>query len=138
MKTYYTLGFLFEHGRERVVLMKKRRPDWQRGKLNGIGGHVEENETPDTCMAREFGEEVECDQEILWHGFAMMRGPDWEVFCYRAEAAPGLKVKAKTDEPIIITSRWTALNVVENLPWLIELAKDSMADGRPFYSYIDY
>lgn len=52
MKTYYTLGFLFDYGQLNVALIRKTKPKWQAGLLNGIGGHVEENETPATCINR--------------------------------------------------------------------------------------
>src|SRR5690349_13991679 len=41
----YALGFLFD-GTGRVVLIRKRRPAWQAGLLNGVGGKVEPGEAP--------------------------------------------------------------------------------------------
>lgn len=142
MKTYYTLGFLFNFDWSRIALIRKTKPDWQRGKLNGIGGHVEENENPDECMRREFKEEVECSEIINWTGFALLKGNDFEVFCYYGECSRTGIVESKTDEVVEIILVNDSPNkrneMVENLHWLIELALDSMKDGRPFYSYIDY
>ena len=38
MIQHYACGFLFSQDRTRVVLIRKRRPAWQAGKLNGVGG----------------------------------------------------------------------------------------------------
>ena len=35
----YVCGFLFSRDRARVLLIRKRRPAWQAGKLNGLGGN---------------------------------------------------------------------------------------------------
>lgn len=53
----YVLGFAFDR-RGAVALILKGRPDWQAGKWNGIGGHVEKGEIPSAAMAREFKEET--------------------------------------------------------------------------------
>ena len=37
--TGYACGFLFSDDRRHVVLIRKRRPAWQAGKLNGVGGN---------------------------------------------------------------------------------------------------
>lgn len=56
MKTY-VLGFCFNAALNKVVLIRKNRPQWQAGKLNGVGGHVEPWELPLGAMVREFREE---------------------------------------------------------------------------------
>src|SRR5205823_2965059 len=42
----YACGFLFSADRAQVLLIRKRRPVWQCGKFNGIGGKLEAAETP--------------------------------------------------------------------------------------------
>ena len=54
----YVLGFMFSPDMERILLMRKNRPEFQAGKFNGIGGKIEGTETPLQAMIREF-EEVE-------------------------------------------------------------------------------
>jgi 8-oxo-dGTP pyrophosphatase MutT (NUDIX family) len=52
----YVLGFcLTPYG---TVLIRKSKPEWQRGKWNGIGGSIEPGETPLDAMVREFQEEA--------------------------------------------------------------------------------
>ena len=55
---HYVVGFLFSDDRKKVVLIEKTHPGWQKGKWNGIGGHIEEGELPKDAMQREFNEEA--------------------------------------------------------------------------------
>jgi 8-oxo-dGTP pyrophosphatase MutT (NUDIX family) len=54
----YVLGFVFNLDKTKVALMRKTKPEWQRGRLNGIGGKIELGETSITAMHREFKEET--------------------------------------------------------------------------------
>lgn len=66
--TVYVLGFAFTHDMRSVVLIEKQKPNWQAGKLNGIGGKVERGETAEDAMCREFAEET---------GVTYTRHADW-------------------------------------------------------------
>lgn len=54
--TDYVAGFL--HDGARVILVRKRKPEWQAGKLNAVGGKIEPGEKPRNAMSREFHEET--------------------------------------------------------------------------------
>jgi 8-oxo-dGTP diphosphatase len=54
----YVVGFMFSEYCNEIALIKKKRPEWQKGRLNGIGGHIEKNEVPHDAMYREFEEEA--------------------------------------------------------------------------------
>lgn len=56
------VGFVFDRTYPSVVLIRKNHPDYQKGKWNGVGGKVNEGETPVQAMARECKEE--CGLEI--------------------------------------------------------------------------
>lgn len=58
VEVQYVLGIMFSEDEERVLAIWKNRPDWQAGKLNGIGGKIEDGETPIEAMRREFREET--------------------------------------------------------------------------------
>jgi 8-oxo-dGTP pyrophosphatase MutT (NUDIX family) len=58
VKDRYVLGFVFSQACDRVLLIWKNRPAWQKDKLNGIGGKIEAGETPKQAMEREFTEET--------------------------------------------------------------------------------
>lgn len=49
-----------------VLLIRKLRPAWQAGRLNGVGGKVEFGESPDEAMAREFREETGHEAPLNW------------------------------------------------------------------------
>jgi 8-oxo-dGTP pyrophosphatase MutT (NUDIX family) len=65
--TKYVVGFMVHE--EQIALIRKNRPKWQEGRLNGIGGHIEENEEPYSAMVREFEEETGY-KEIFWQHLA--------------------------------------------------------------------
>lgn len=68
MRNFYVLGFLFVY--DYVLLIEKKRPVWQAGKYNGVGGKVEPGETAAQAMIREFKEEVGIDVSHY--------GPEWQ------------------------------------------------------------
>ena len=37
----YTVGFVFSEGFKSVLLIRKTKPDWQAGLMNGVGGEAE-------------------------------------------------------------------------------------------------
>lgn len=67
------LGFLFDRGYKHVLLLKKRRPEWQAGLYNGVGGHLEavDQGVPFKAMCREAEEEVGV-QAIGWRPYCIM------------------------------------------------------------------
>ena len=56
----WSVGFVLDLNATLVLLIRKNRPSWQKGKLNGVGGKVEAGETPTAAMDREFKEETGC------------------------------------------------------------------------------
>jgi 8-oxo-dGTP diphosphatase len=64
----YVVGFMFCKEVDKIVLIKKNRPQWQKDQWNGVGGHIESYEKPMDAMIREFREEsgVNCDE---WNNF---------------------------------------------------------------------
>ncbi len=132
-KTIYCLGFAFgevQVGRRlttQVALIRKARPDWQAGKLNGIGGHVEEDELPRFAMVREFEEETGCKTEpCVWDEFSKMNLPRAEVYCYRAFGIDLMSLETKTDEEVLRVDVEDLHNVhcIPNISWLLPLAMD--------------
>lgn len=61
-------GFLFAGNF--VLLVEKQKPIWQKGLLNGVGGVIEQHETPLDAMRREFHEETKCSWPLEWRHFA--------------------------------------------------------------------
>ena len=119
----YVCGFLFSPDRSRVLLIRKRRPAWQAGKLNGVGGKVEPGEAVDAAMRREFREEA--GLEVAgWRRGVVLIGPDWRGHFYRAFGDVD-EARAMTDEPL---ERHDAAalppDVIPNLKWIVPLLLD--------------
>lgn len=137
MKELMTVGFLFSQDKEKVVLIEKRHPDWQKGKLNGVGGHVQLSdgnmrlESTVVAMSREMKEETGLViPHELWQPFAIMEGEDWKVTVYKAilpNDIPGQLQQLTDEDPKwcevddIVNGR---LVTIPNLRWLIPMALD--------------
>jgi 8-oxo-dGTP diphosphatase len=119
----YVTGFLFSPDGSKVCLIKKNRPSWQKGRLNGIGGHIEAGETPQDAMTREFMEEA--GVTINWRQFLVVTGKQYElyVFTARTDGTNHMKVHTATDEIV----GWYSIdslpdNILPNLKWIIPMA----------------
>ena len=75
----YSVGFV--HNDFDVALIRKNRPDWQAGLLNGIGGKIEKGESPLEAMIRECKEEA---GRFVgpWNHFLTLEGTTARVFCF--------------------------------------------------------
>lgn len=59
---YKDYVLIYPHHNERVMLIRKQRPDWQKGKLNLVGGKVESTDLDfESAAKREFREETGLD-----------------------------------------------------------------------------
>ena len=127
----YVCGFLFSADRGRVLLIRKRRPAWQAGKLNGVGGKIEPGETPPQAMRREFREEAELDV-AEWQEVLTLTGPDWRGHFFRAfgdiDAA-----RAITDERLEIHPvAQLPPDTIPNLRWMIPMLLDEDVVGEAY------
>lgn len=123
-KVCYCLGFLFDDRGFQVALILKQKPAWQAGKYNGIGGKVEDTESPFDAMVREFREEAGVLVED-WYAFAVMDGSDFSVTCYRAFSSEALaKVRSMEREKVKVFPLPIVGKCMRNLSWLIPLALD--------------
>jgi 8-oxo-dGTP diphosphatase len=121
--TAYVAGFLIDPDDATVVLVRKNRPEWQAGRLNGVGGHVEPGESGAEAMRREFREEAGLDIDT-WAHFATVEGPWGSVEFFRAQGDV-LAARSKTDEDIevwLVGDPCLYRQALPNLTWLIPLA----------------
>lgn len=118
------LGFLFNKTATVVVLIEKQKPEWQKGFLNGVGGKIEEGETPMQAMIREFKEETGVETtEVVWKPFAKLQGDDWEVYCFCGFSGNADRVKTAEREVVVIHDLSNPLpKAISNIPTLIELS----------------
>lgn len=126
----YVCGFAFDPSREFVVLIRKNRPEWQKGKRNGVGGKMEEHhETIYHAQEREFFEETG----------VRIPASQWRHFCTLSDTRTGAvihfletttdivhEVKSKTDEKVELreVARLKDAQCVRSVAWLIPLALD--------------
>ena len=125
MKKHYVVGFLFSEDYSRVVLIRKNRPEWQAGLLNGLGGKINLlDETPKLAMRREFLEEAGVIVDN-WKEFLKLEGPTSVVFFFMAT---GDTTKVTTMETEVVESYDVATvkermgACVPNLSWILPLA----------------
>lgn len=120
----YVVGFFFARGE--VLLILKNRPEWQKGKLNGVGGKIEDGETPAQAMVREFKEETGRDTvETDWLLNVIMHGAQDNVYFFAAFQADRFGPDGSGDEPCLwFDPEDLPHNVLFNLRWLIPLCWD--------------
>ena len=125
-----------------MAVVRKERPSWQAGKYNGIGGHIEEGETPRQAMVREFEEETgACVPMAEWLPFCVLGGQDYRVhFFYTGSLREVGKLRTITDEQIHILPVSSILfsNSIQNLPWLIEMAKENHNNEHKYSVYEEH
>src|ERR1017187_8022978 len=97
----YVLGFLFDKSLELVVLIEKNTPARQKNKWNGVGGKIEQNESPYQAMVREFEEEAGI-AIIDWQQYCTVYGDDFEIHCFYSvvESKCLMGVKTMTKEKL--------------------------------------
>ena len=142
MKSQYVLGLMFNCIKSEVVLIRKRKPKWQENLLNGVGGKIEQSESPINAMIREFKEEAGVlTEESDWRSFCVMEGRDFDVFCFTGSNQKHFQnAKTSSDEAIekILVPMLNEKFTVSNLDWLIYLAADDYRGGRPPFARVYY
>lgn len=129
----YVIGFLFAPRWERVVLIEKRKPAWQAGLLNGVGGKIEPGETPEEAIARECAEE--CGVTLSARGWSIIAtelaaggigdGRPPTLYFLKAISARACTARTCEAEKIILAEpHYLPRNVIPNVRWLVPLAID--------------
>lgn len=123
----YVVGFLFNPEKTQVALEVKKRPDWQAGRLNGIGGKIEDGETAAQAMNREFIEEANANIND-WRCFCILTDKRGWIIHFFVSFAGFLNFKTMGDEEVWLYDVRTVLigNLpkIPNLNWLIPMALD--------------
>lgn len=138
---HYSLGFIFNANRSKVLLVHKLNPEWQRGKLNGIGGKCEPGEDALSCMVRETFEESALEISAKqWTRLGVMTGLNWstEVFACTYDGDESDARKNDKEEVEWFWINELPANVISNLRWLIPLALDKLEYQQPSGFEIQY
>lgn len=141
----YCLGFAFpsiEIAYEEVVLVRKNKPVFQNGRLNGVGGKVEGRrggftETGLEAMCREFKEEtgVSTEESDWKHVCTFIFEGDNHIHVFAANHCRFANCKTTEDEEIVIrrvSSLWSERKM-ENVPWLIPMCLTALQNPSCFH-----
>lgn len=138
----YTCSLLFGRNFSEVLLIHKKRPDWQSGLLNGIGGKIELtdiniNEAASREIQEESGLFIEPNKLILFCEYIVNYIPNYRcaswrniisfyrIYFFTAYNIPIHEARSMTDEKVECFSvQGLPKNIVRNLKWLIPLALD--------------
>ncbi len=126
MMTNYVAGFLFSKDGGDKLLVQKKKPLWQAGKWNAVGGKLRLHEFPESAMIRKFYEETS------------LRVEKWELFCVLAHAENNVSFYRAFHDCIFDSQSWNDVGeelavflneyiphpIMQNLTWLIPLALD--------------
>ncbi len=125
----YVCGFAFNKSESKVVLIRKEKPKFQKGKLNGVGGKIEHQESTLDAMVREFREETGVHTITSnWREVAVVYGENYELHylaCWLWDYKLDEVTQTEEEEPIIInTDDLNNYEIMPNLRWTIPLCRD--------------
>lgn len=132
---HYTIGAVFgPNDFSHVLLIEKKKPDWQKGFLNFPGGSVEPGEGAVDCVAREFREETALKIPASdWRHLGVIKselGYTVDFF--------GVEYKEEYGEPESLTDEtidWEECdnlpqNCISNIYWLVPFAINMFLQGN--------
>lgn len=119
----YVVGFYFNEDLSKVALLRKTKPDWQKGLLNGPGGKKKASEDPAEAMYREMVEET--GAHVLVWKYVGVLSPEANVKVFYFAAKGKQQMQSMPDEPVdwYSVDKLMDLPVVPNLVWLIPMAR---------------
>ena len=123
----YVLGLICSPDHKRTVLVRKNRPFWAEGKLNGPGGKIEETDSsPSHAMSRELAEETGLHiPPETWRPLHTLEDPHYLVYCFFATHPNIYEARTLTDEALEfheMESLWNRTDLVPSMGLLITLA----------------
>jgi 8-oxo-dGTP diphosphatase len=123
-KRVYVLALLFTLDRRRVALMRRTRPAWQAGRVNGLGGKLVAGETPADAARREVREEAGVDV-AQWREVLAWEDREYRMHVLRAVDDRAREVRTMEDQEVFLAHvAELPATVIDNLRWLVPLALD--------------
>lgn len=139
------LGFIFNSSLERVLLVHKNSPTWQKGLINGVGGKLESEEQPIDCMVRECEEETTLHiPKDNWKEFATIKDSNntggATITLFTVIYTGNETDAAQNDHESIewFNSQSLPPNVIKNLHFLVPLAREVLQGHDVKSVRIDY
>lgn len=122
----YVCGFIFTSDLSKVTLIKKTKPDWQKGKLNGIGGKIELTDANIVAaMIRECKEETDIELNE-WNFFAHEQGEGWNCYFFYGVSDTEPKTMEAEEVAQYNVADLETLPVIPNLRELIPTALEAL------------
>lgn len=142
----YVLAFIFNKDLDSVWLIKKNKPEWQKGCLNGIGGKIERGERPIDAMERELREETGIRLPGVDPLMSVGRmqginndGEDFQVFIYASVVDDRLESKETEEVSLYKLEDVKKHRVIGNVPMLIEACLYRISQSSHFnYMVMEY
>jgi 8-oxo-dGTP diphosphatase len=123
----YVVGFMFDPTLSKVVLLRKVKPEWQKGLLNGVGGKIGDinaKETALDAMNREFKEETGVEG-LVWTQYLNLKTPHSDLYFFRAIGNVH-QVITLTEEEVAVYDVHDIMDrcdTMPNLRWCIQMAR---------------
>lgn len=140
MKLEYVVTFLFNHDYTKVWLIEKQKPEWQKGRLNGIGGKIENGETPVDAAFRELQEEAGYHGSVITEVGHMEGtnndGSEFKVFIFTARTSEKLYTMEKEEIVLVKVEDLPSKKTIGNVPLLIEACKYRLSHSSNFKKLI--
>lgn len=143
--TSYVVGFLYSRMFNKILLVNKVKPDWQKHLWNGIGGKIEPTDTNDfAAMEREFQEETGCKDDLLWQKMGIIEDTHgfWRVAIFKCEVRyfpiiPNTGNDVGEDIAVhdLMTLTSDREDLILNLRWLVPML---IYDTNVQFEVIDY
>lgn len=124
-----TLCYLRQDGKTLMIHRVKKQNDIHAGKWNGLGGKLEQGETPEECARREIFEESGLTVERLQLKGVLTfplfsAGEDWYVFVFTAHGIRGSLIDSREgDLQWVEDDKLTGLELWEGDHYFLELLK---------------
>jgi len=126
-RTKYVVGFMLDPTLSKVVLIRKQKPEWQQGLLNGVGGKVGDTipgETAEQAIHREFKEEAGVDG-LTWQKFMHLETPRSDITFFRT-VGNVYRAQTQTEEDIGVFDIHEVMDrcdTIPNIRWCIQMAR---------------
>lgn len=146
-KHKYVLNAIFSRDMDKVLVIKKNRPEWQSGKFNLIGGRVEDTDKSTAhAVIRETKEEcgIDISEADIYYSGTLLSSSDeeeHEVECFVTITDEIYNSTTTTDELVYMLSMEELGNLsreilLETLMPIIEMSKLRVKGGTTFKMYI--
>lgn len=136
----YVVAFILTPDFQFVWLIKKNKPEWQKGCLNGIGGKIESGESPIEAMIREIKEEAGVtfsSKELTDIGRMIGTnndGSEFQVHIFTGVTNQQLISQEEEIIDVYAVSGVKRYKHIENVPMLIEASIYRLTGSSYFHS----